>query len=112
MIFQCYHSFIRNSIHSINLKKEKDYPRSLPSVPSDSMDWKDSSGSSTSSWMLSVSSVAKYSSSVGTFMGCARKGGAGSRLQLIPISLVVTFSTAFTPRKVREKSHIFLFAYS
>lgn len=71
------------------------------------MDWKDSSGSSTSSWMLSVSSVANDSSSVGTFMGCAPKGGAGSRLQLIPISLVVTFSTACTPRKVREKSGFF-----
>lgn len=71
------------------------------------MDWKDSSGSSTSSWMLSVSSVANDSSSVGTFMGCAPKGGAGSRLQLIPISLVVTFSTACTPRKVRENSDFF-----
>lgn len=91
-------------------KKEKDYPRSLLSVSSDSMDWKDSSGSSTSSWMLSVSSVANDSSSVGTFMGCASKGGAGSRLQLILISLVVTFSTACTPRKVREKSDFF-FAY-
>lgn len=88
-------------------KKEKDYPRSLLSVSSDSMDWKDSSGSSTSSWMLSVSSVANDSSSVGTF---ASKGGAGSRLQLILISLVVTFSTACTPRKVREKSDFF-FAY-
>lgn len=77
------------------------------------MDWKDSSGSSTSyaSWMLSVSSVANDSSSVGTFMGCAPKGGAISRLQLIPISLIVTFSTVCTPRKVREKSDVFLLTH-
>lgn len=61
--------------------------------------------------MLSVSSVANDSSSVGTFMGCAPKEGAGSRLQLIPISLVVTFSTACTPRKVRENSIFFLLTH-
>lgn len=70
------------------------------------MDWKDSSGSSTSSWMLSVSSVANDSSSVGTFMGCAPKGGLVVDYNLFLFLSLSPFQQ-LVPLEKSEKSQIF-----